>query len=68
MAERYGLIIDHRYSDLYLERTPLTLELCKEYGKTGNMREFFTCQITGKPMIDLPFAYEPYWECKQANN
>ena len=24
----------------------------------------FTCQITGKPMIDFPFAFAPYWDAR----
>lgn len=24
----------------------------------------FTCQISGKPMIDFPFAFAPYWDAR----
>lgn len=54
-------------SDLYVYATPLTKRvITKWYKENGYTMDFFTeifkDQITGRPMYDCAFQYDPYWE------
>ena len=53
---------DHHESDLYVLDTPEARETVKKYGYKFTT---FTSNIDGKRWIDVPFAYEPFWEKKQ---
>ncbi len=55
--------IANHYSDLYVRNTPEALKLVKHSGKVYS---FFTNQREGGTWIDVPFAYDPHWEKKQA--
>jgi hypothetical protein len=52
---------DHHESDLYVLDTPEARELVKSYGYKSST---FTSNLDGKRWIDVPFAYEPFWEKK----
>lgn len=57
----------NHYSDLYVYATPLTKRVitrwCKENGYTMDLfTKIFKDQITGRPMYDVAFQYDPYWE------
>jgi hypothetical protein len=64
-ACKAGLQMDSHYSDLYLLRTPTAIRLCQEHAAHWST---FTSQIDGKPWLDVPFAYEPYWAAKQSRH
>jgi hypothetical protein len=52
-----GVKMDSHESDLYIEATPQNLEMTR--GELN--RSFFTSNVDGKFMIELPFAYAPWW-------
>jgi hypothetical protein len=53
---------DNHESDLYLLWTSEAAELCKQYSMSGKC---FVSNLDGKLYIDIPFAYEPWWEARQ---
>lgn len=55
-----GVELDHRdhTSDLYVRATPKALRLIMESGLCWSA---FRSQIDGKLWIDVPFAFDPYW-------
>lgn len=56
-----GIPTDHHESDLYVLDTPAARALIAKHGKRGSG---FTSQIDHKRWLDVPFAYEPFWEKK----
>jgi hypothetical protein len=58
---RAGIPTDHHESDLYVLDTSEAREAIKKYGYKFKT---FTSNIDGKRWIDVPFAYEPFWEKK----
>jgi hypothetical protein len=56
---RVGIPIDHHESDLYVLDTSEARETIKKYGYGFTS---FTSNIDGKRWLDVPFAYEPFWE------
>ncbi len=57
-----GVPIDHHESDLYVLDMPIARTLIAKHGKKGTA---FTSQIDKRRWIDVPFAYDPFWEKKQ---
>ena len=53
--------IDHHASDLYVLDTPVARLVIRQFGLNSSS---FTSQIDGKRWLDVPFAYEPFWEKK----
>lgn len=62
-----GIKYDNHESDLYIPYTKETEALVRKYDKQ-DIAQRFKSQIDGKTWIDIPFAYEPYWERKQRLN
>jgi argininosuccinate synthase len=58
-----GIQTDHHESDLYVLDTPIARALIAKSGLA--MAKPFTSQIDGKRWLDVPFAYEPFWEKKK---
>lgn len=56
-----GVPMDSHESDLYCKATPEAIEATKDC----TTRQFFTHQVTGERWIDLPFAYQPWWDKRQ---
>lgn len=56
-----GVPLDSHESDLYALRTPEALAIVARYKWSCST---FTSQIDGKLWLDLPFAYEPWWDGK----
>jgi hypothetical protein len=54
-----GVPIDHHESDLYVLDTRVARGILAAHGKKGTA---FTSQVDGRRWIDVPFAYEPFWE------
>jgi hypothetical protein len=58
-----GVPMDSHESDLYVQATPEAVSIVKA---SGWSHMFFQSQIDGNTWIDVAFAYEPFWEKKQA--
>lgn len=59
-----GIDITVNYqSDLYVKVCPITIKLISKY-EYRNGVSIFTCNVTGEPFYDIPFAYDPWWEEK----
>jgi hypothetical protein len=54
--------IDHHESDLYVLDTPIARLVIRQFGLNSIG---FTDSIDKKRWIDVPFAYEPFWEKKK---
>jgi len=57
--------LDHHESDLYVKRTTASDNIIAGYKYKSNVTTFKS-QIDGLIWFDIPFAYSPYWEAKQA--
>ena len=56
-----GIPLDQHESDLYALATHEAREIVKTSGWSHTT---FVSQIDGKIWLDIPFAYEPFWEAK----
>jgi hypothetical protein len=54
--------LDHHESDLYVLDTPVARLVIRQFGRESTG---FISQIDKKRWLDVPFAYEPFWEKKQ---
>jgi len=54
-----ALNVDSHESDLYIEDTPAARKLVTFH---GHEIKSFISPIDGKSWLDVPFAYEPFWE------
>jgi hypothetical protein len=59
MLKAAGCKMDSHESDLYVLATPESRRIVHESGWTF---EAFVSQIDGKVWLDVPFAWEPFWE------
>jgi hypothetical protein len=62
-AKAAGIPIANHYSDLYLKNCEETRQLLKKHGQRART---FVNQVEGGIWVDVPFAFDPYWEAKQA--
>lgn len=55
---------DNHESDLYVPDTPEARAILARHGKKvdGWNVQRFTSAIDGKPWLDIPFAFQPYWD------
>jgi hypothetical protein len=56
-----GIPWANHYSDLYIPATAQTRELLNKRGLTATT---FINQVEGGIWLDVPFAYDPYWQSK----
>lgn len=56
-----GIEHSNHYSDLYIPSTPENRAILKEFGAPV---ESFWNNETKTRWLDIPFAYDPYWESK----
>lgn len=65
LKEKLGLTdadFDSHESDLYVINTPAVRAYLKaNYDRWSNCT-FFVSRVTGKGMIDIPFANDDFWE------
>jgi hypothetical protein len=54
-----GCEIDSHESDLYVRDTPAARTILQFHGKSW---QAFRSQVDGLIWLDVPFAYEPFWE------
>lgn len=52
----------HHESDLYVEDTPAVRDVIARYPVALKNMTTFKDQVTGKPMLEVPFAYAPFWD------
>lgn len=58
-------VVGAHESDLYVLDTPEVAEILKKYPEQRVLATRFTDQVTGKVCLDIPFAYEPWWEARE---
>ena len=59
-----GVPVDHHESDLYCQATKAALDILKRFPvQRGNARTFVHRQLA-QLWIDVPFAYDPWWEAR----
>lgn len=59
--------IDNHASDLYLKVNDISRELVFKYEFTASVKMFLVETETEVELwFDIPFAYDPYWEEKEA--
>ena len=56
--------ISNHESDLYTPVDPVSIAILKDYPVHRSNATTFICQITGRMMYDIPFAYDPFWKNK----
>jgi len=57
-----GFDLDHHESDLYIKDCTAARALLSRRG--GHYFETFISQIDGSMWLDVPFAYQPFWDAK----
>jgi len=58
-----GIETDHHESDLYVRATPEAFKILREEKRAGCYT--FRSQLDGKLWVDVPFAYQPFWDAVQ---
>ncbi len=56
-----GIPYASHYSDLYVKHTDASVELLTRYQFRENVR-LFKNNIDGLQWLDVPFAYQPFWD------
>ena len=62
--------IGNHYSDLLVRWTPESEAIINQWRKENDLVRgwglcsFFTNQVEGGRWIDIPFAFDPYWQAK----
>jgi len=54
--------LDHHESDLYVRDTPVARVVIRQFGMNSSR---FKSDLDGQWWIDVPFAYEPFWDKKR---
>lgn len=62
-----GIKIEHHESDLYFPVSEKSTEILNQFPlQEKNKTFFFNVNDDCKKWYDIPFAYDPYWESKEA--
>lgn len=61
--------IFHHYGDMYVYVTNITTQIIEDWCKENHFNRVHQCpkfrdQLTGRPMYDCAFSYDPYWQDK----
>lgn len=56
-----GVPVDSHESDLYVKLTPESVAILENYEHRDICRPFQN-QIDGLTWVDVPFAFEPFWD------
>lgn len=59
-----GIETSNRYSDLYFPVSQEAAEILAKHEKQKSIAKRFTSNIDSKPMFEVPFAFDPYWDEK----
>ena len=54
--------LDHHESDLYVLDSPLARTVIRQFGRESTS---FISNVDKKRWLDVPFAYEPFWDKKR---
>lgn len=54
-----GIEVSNWQSDLYFPRNEVTLKIKSKYPNISY--SYFNSNIDGKPMIEAPFQFDPFW-------
>lgn len=57
-----GVEVSNHESDLYFPRTPETVAILLKHPVQKSIAQNFRNQITKTTWIDVPFAFDPFWE------
>ena len=57
-----GIETDHHESDLYFPATQSSREILARFPLQKSNARPFVNQVSGGVWIDVPFAWDPYWE------
>lgn len=60
-----GLQLDSHESDLYVEDTPEARAILARHPTHQTNARPFRHAVTGKSWLDVPFAFEPFWQKKR---
>lgn len=60
-----GIEVSNHESDLYFPRTKESMDILSKFPLEMQNSKGFLNRITNEIWIDVPFAYDPYWENKQ---
>lgn len=60
-----GVPLDSHESDLYAKATPECLEILRIHKSNGLCATPFKSEIDGSTWLDIPFAFEPWWEARK---
>ena len=61
-----GCVLDNHESDLYVEDTEAARAIIGRFPQEQGNLTSFTSQIDQKPWLDIPFAFDPWWERRAA--
>lgn len=61
-----GIPHDSHESDLYLPDTPQVRSILDKFPLQKSNATRFRNEVQGGTWIDVPFAYQPFWEAKLA--
>lgn len=54
--------MDSHESDLYVMDTPAAREVLRRFETANRSAKPFISQIDGMKWLDIPFAYDPWWQ------
>lgn len=57
-----GVEVDSHESDLYVKASPAASAILRRYPVQQSNALYFWNQVAGGMWIDVPFAYDPWWE------
>jgi hypothetical protein len=57
-----GIEVSNWQSDLYFPVSYESMEILAKY--PNQSRSIFKSNIDGRPTVEAPFAFDPYWESK----
>lgn len=63
-----GISYDSHESDLYLPDTPEVRAILADFPLEKSNARPFRSLVDGKPWLDVPFAFLPYWEARAQTN
>ena len=58
--KRLDIPMDSHESDLYVKMTPGSIAICKAFNAYNT--SLFRSEIDHSTWIDIPFAYQPFWD------
>ena len=60
-----GVEVSNHESDLYFPSTAVSRPILKRHPAEAGLASCFRSNIDGKTWIDVPFAFDPFWEKRQ---